>query len=120
MADDDVLSNTTLREIIETGGNYKVNPFFNGLDLCNFYEEKGENISFVLLDVEMPERNGIDTAQWIRNYEISKHRKRVPIIGLTGHTDQQIIEKCLCAGMDKILKKPIRKVDILETLKSFI
>ena len=60
MADDDPFSNKMLRTIIEDTGLYQVNPFYNGLDLCNFYEEQGEIISLIILDIEMPERNGPD------------------------------------------------------------
>lgn len=106
--------------MIESEENCRVNPFYNGQDLCDFYEGKGENASLVLLDVEMPERNGIDTARWIRNYELSKQRRRVPIVGLTGHNDEQIKKECQKAGMDKVLMKPIRKVDLIKTLKNYI
>lgn len=47
-------------------------------------------MKIVFLDVEMPDRNGIDTAIWIRDCEKLKHLSSVPIIGLTGHENEEI------------------------------
>jgi len=117
LADDDVLSNTALRAIIEAGGNYQVTPFFNGLELCKFYEEQGDDIAAILLDLEMPERNGIETAKWIRNYELNERRRRVPIIVTTGHESEEIKSMCIKAGVNQILTKPINKKEVLKVLK---
>jgi CheY-like chemotaxis protein len=124
LADDEVLSNTALRVMIEEGGKYQVNPFFNGLDLCKFYEEQND-VSAVILDLEMPERNGIETAKWIRdytllNYELDEHKRRVPIIGITGHESEEIKAACINAGMDKVLSKPKNKRKLMGVLKSII
>lgn len=105
--------------MIEEGGKYQVNPFYNGTDLCNAYEEQDE-ISIVILDFEMPERNGPETAQWIRNYETSKQKKRVPIIGLTGHESFEVKEICIKAGMDQVLTKPINKAELVKMLKELL
>ena len=108
------------REIIEDQGQYEVNPFNDGLELCNFYEDQGYDTSLIILDLEMPKRDGPESAKWIRNHEMSKQKKRVPIIGLTGHESIEMKNKCLEAGMDKVLSKPISKADILNTIKSLV
>ena len=119
-SDDDVLSNGILRSMIESNNNYQVHPFFNGIDLCNYIEEEEDDISAIITDIEMPRRNGIETAQWIRNYELTKEKPRVPIIALTGHSSEEIFQKCTNSGVDKILCKPISKTDALEALKQLI
>lgn len=116
IADDDVFSNTTLRNMIETEAKYQVTSFFNGLELCNHYEEQRDHVSAFILDFEMPERNGVETAQWIRNYECSLQGVRTAIIGLTGHENEEVKKKCVNAGMDVVLSKPIKKVEILKLL----
>ena len=68
----------------------------------------------------MPERNGPETAKWIRNFEFEKHMKKVPIIALTGHESEDIKLKCFNAGMDLILTKPIKKSEVLSALKNII
>ena len=119
LADDEVLSNTALRAMIEEGGKYQVSYFFNGLDLCNSYEEQ-DDVGAVMLDFEMPHRNGIETAKWIRNYELSENKKRVPIIGITGHESNDVRTACINAGMDKVLSKPIYKKEILKVLNELM
>jgi len=106
--------------MIEEDSKYQVNSFFNGLELCNHYEEQREDVSAIILDLEMPERNGIETAQWIRNYECSMQGQRVPIIGLTGHKKEAVNKRCLNAGMDVVLCKPIKKTEALKTLNKLI
>jgi len=120
IADDDVFCNTMLRNMIEENAKYQVNSFFNGLELCNYYEEQGNYVSLIMLDFEMPRRNGLETARWIRKYECSMQIPRKPIIGLTGHDNEEIKNTCINAGMDVILSKPIKRVEILNTLKRLI
>lgn len=68
----------------------------------------------------MPERNGIEVTQFIRSLESTKHRIRVPIIGLTGHDSDEIKKMCIQAGMNAILEKPIKKQDIIDILTSYL
>lgn len=79
----------------------------------------GDDIKIVFLDLEMPEKNGIETAIWIRDCEKLKHLKNVPIIGLTGHEEEEIKKACLDSGMNRVLSKPIKKEDILSALKEY-
>ncbi len=76
-------------------------------------------MSAVILDLEMPERNGIETAQWIREFEKRRGGKKQPvaILGLTGHEDSEIKAQCISAGMNVVLSKPIQKCDVLAALK---
>ena len=76
------------------------------------YEERGDEISLVILDFEMPQRGGADTAIWIRDCEKLNNRRNVPIVGLTGHDDAHIRNVCLEAGMNEVMSKPIRKTDL--------
>lgn len=76
-------------------------------------------MKIVFLDVEMPDRNGIDTAIWIRDCEKLKHLSSVPIIGLTGHENEEIKNQCLNAGMTQVLTKPISRDDLVTILKAY-
>lgn len=120
IADDDIFSNALLRNMIESDTKYQVFSFFNGLELCNYYEEREKDVSAIILDIEMPERNGIEAAQWIRNYECSIQAPRMPIIGLTGHDNDIINNRCFNAGMDAVLCKPINKAVVINTLNQLI
>jgi CheY-like chemotaxis protein/HPt (histidine-containing phosphotransfer) domain-containing protein len=65
---------------------------------------KAENPDIIFMDIRMPEKNGYEAATAIRQLEINRH---VPIIALTAGTAKGEREKCLEAGMDDYVSKPI-------------
>jgi len=68
----------------------------------------------ILMDVSMPNMNGYEATQKIRELEIRDGQERTPIIAITAHTLKGDKEKCIEAGMDDYVSKPIS----IESLKS--
>jgi CheY-like chemotaxis protein len=60
----------------------------------------------VLMDIKMPDMNGLDCARAVRSNEADKSAKRVPIIAVTAYAMSGDREKCIEAGMDDYLSKP--------------
>jgi signal transduction histidine kinase/DNA-binding response OmpR family regulator len=58
----------------------------------------------ILMDVQMPEIDGIEATRRIRAGE---RRYRIPVVGLTAHTGSVVRKRCLDAGMDLVLHKPV-------------
>jgi CheY-like chemotaxis protein len=69
----------------------------------------------VLMDVQMPEMDGIQTTAAIRAGEEGTGR-RLPIIALTAQAFQEDRERCLAAGMDGYLAKPVHPQQLLQTV----
>ena len=70
----------------------------------------------VLMDVQMPEMNGLDATAAIRARE-SAATRRVPIVAMTAHAMASDREQCLTAGMDAYVSKPVRARDLFATIE---
>ena len=73
----------------------------------------------VVMDVSMPEMNGLVATQNIRAYE-EETGKHVAIVGLTAHALKGDREMCINAGMDDYVPKPISVSKLQETIKSHL
>jgi len=69
--------------------------------------QRGGNFDLALMDIQMPVLNGYDATERIRQWEQANGRPRLPIIALTGAAFEEDRQRCLDAGMDDYLAKPI-------------
>jgi CheY-like chemotaxis protein/HPt (histidine-containing phosphotransfer) domain-containing protein/anti-sigma regulatory factor (Ser/Thr protein kinase) len=72
----------------------------------------------VLMDIQMPEMSGFEAAHAVREREKGSDR-RLPLIALTAHAMQGDRERCLAAGMDGYLAKPIDVEELIATVERF-
>jgi two-component system sensor histidine kinase/response regulator len=75
-----------------------------------------ESFDLILMDVQMPEMDGFEAARRIRQAELETGR-HTPIVAVTAHAMDGDRERCLEAGMDDYLSKPLKKADILALLR---
>ena len=75
-----------------------------------------KNYDLILMDVQMPEMDGYEATSAIRNGKI---KPTIPIIGLTANAMKGDREKCLDAGMDDYLAKPIRPQQLYDLIEKW-
>lgn len=73
----------------------------------------------ILMDIMMPELNGYEATQLIRQYEQESQSKKAFIIGLTGNVYDSERRKCKEAGMDEFLAKPFDVDQFLDIVRNY-
>jgi PAS domain S-box-containing protein len=74
---------------------------------------RGEPADLILMDLQMPVMDGFDATERIRRWERQNGHARHPIIALSAEAFDEDRQRCLAAGMDDFLTKPIASMDIL-------
>ena len=92
----------------------------NGLEALNTFTEKPQNYyDIILMDVMMPVMDGLEATHLLRNLE-REDVKKIPIIAMTANAFTEDIEKCLNAGMNTHIAKPIETEKMIQTIKDYI
>lgn len=107
-----MLAKTILKRIAP---NANLREAGNGLLGVQAYQEKVPDL--ILMDVQMPEMNGYEAAAKIRSIETTGH---VPIVALTAGNVKSEREKCLDAGMDDFIVKPVVEETIAMVFKKWL
>ncbi|CAO3649641.1 unnamed protein product [Mucor hiemalis] len=114
--DNDVNQKLAVRILEKFGHHVKV--VANGKLAVEAYES--QNFDLILMDVQMPVMGGFEATQKIREIEHSSNTKaHIPIIALTAHAMIGDREKCLQAGMDEYVTKPLRFPELIAAIKKF-
>jgi signal transduction histidine kinase/CheY-like chemotaxis protein len=96
---------------------YRADVVSNGQEAITALSSK--NYDLVLMDIQMPEMDGLEATKFIRRSEMGSGH-HVPIVALTAHAMDTDKEKCLFAGMDHYISKPPSLETLATTLKQFI
>ena len=78
-----------------------------------------ESFDLIMMDVQMPEMDGIEATEAIREHEKTTG-KHIPIIAMTANAMMGDKERCLAAGMDAYVSKPIQIKELLAVIESFL
>jgi CheY-like chemotaxis protein/HPt (histidine-containing phosphotransfer) domain-containing protein len=89
----------------------------NGKEALHAFSE--QSFDLILMDVQMPEMGGYEATAAIREREKSKGT-RIPIIAVTAHAMKSDRERCLAAGMDGYISKPIRTDQLVQTIAGLL
>lgn len=116
LAEDDGISQTIAVAILEQSG-WEVTAVTNGREVLQELEQ--ENYDLVLMDIQMPNMDGFETTREIRAHP-DKKTAEIPIIAMTAHAMREDREKCLAAGMNGYLSKPIETKVFMEVIDKIL
>ena len=126
LAEDNIMNQKAAVKILEKRG-HRVVVAQNGREAVEALDKEGFDL--VIMDVQMPEMDGFEATRQIRNAECgmrnvkkSKFRIphsafRIPIVAMTAHALKGDREKCLAAGMDDYISKPIKAEELFAVIE---
>ncbi|EQC37442.1 hypothetical protein SDRG_05045 [Saprolegnia diclina VS20] len=88
----------------------------NGELAVEAYKQHHDTFDLIFMDCEMPVMDGYTATRCIREFEQERGLDRIPILGLTAYAMNDDREKCLSAGMDEFIVKPIAKDGLLKMI----
>jgi len=97
---------------------YIIDEAENGEIAVDLYRENTYNL--ILMDVQMPVMDGHEATRAMRVLEAENGRPTTPIIALTAHAIKEEIDKCMAAGCDTHVGKPIKKSTLLSVIEDFV
>jgi CheY-like chemotaxis protein len=112
LAEDNVVNQRLAVKMLEKAG-YRVVVTNNGVEAIAAWRNR--SFDLILMDMQMPEMDGLETTVQIRLAESGSNR-HVPIVALTANAMNGDRERCLAAGMDDYLSKPIRQKELMEMI----
>lgn len=115
LAEDNPINQKVILKILSSAG-FHANSAINGSEALEEYIKNDYDL--ILMDVQMPEMDGLEVTSHIR--KMNKPKKDVPIIAITAHALIGDREKCLKAGMNEYISKPIRSFELLRLIDKLL
>jgi signal transduction histidine kinase/DNA-binding response OmpR family regulator len=114
LAEDNPVNQRLAQRLLEKWG-HQVTIASNGREVLEALA--ATKFDLVLMDVQMPEIDGLEVTQMIRQNERNTG-EHIPIVAMTARAMRGDRERCLAAGMDGYLAKPIRPLDLFDAIQS--
>jgi CheY-like chemotaxis protein len=117
LVEDNEINQIVTRGMLDKLG-YQIKAVGNGQAALDLLER--ESFDLILMDCMMPGVDGFDTSRALRARELEASCPRVPIIAITANTIEGAQARCLAAGMDDYLAKPIHMDDLESALAHWL
>ena len=91
----------------------------NGVEAVDMFIEQPEKYDLILMDVQMPEMDGLEATRRIRESG-AKRSRTIPIVAMTANVFKEDIDKCFAAGMNGHVGKPLDFIEVLDKLSAYL
>lgn len=115
LAEDNVINQKVILKILASAG-FNTESVINGSEALDAH--KNNHYDLLLMDVQMPEMDGLEVTSKIR--KLDEPKRNVPIIAITAHALIGDREKCIRAGMNEYISKPIRSTELLALIDKLL
>jgi signal transduction histidine kinase/DNA-binding response OmpR family regulator len=93
----------------------------NGIEALKLFTAAPDSYGMIFMDLQMPEMDGYEATHRIRLFEKERQAARlVPIVAMTANVFREDVEKCLAAGMNDHVGKPLDFEEVLSKLRTFL
>jgi CheY-like chemotaxis protein len=99
-----------------TKAGYQVEIACTGREAVEKFSSSPDDFDIIFMDIQMPEMDGMEATKEIRR----RGYAAIPIIALTAHAMKGDREKCIEAGMDDYITKPVKRENIFEILEKYV
>ncbi len=117
VAEDNIVNQKVAQGILRRQG-WTVKLANNGQQAYRLFMD--ERFDLILMDVQMPELDGLEATALIRDEETRRALPRTPIVAVTAHASQSQHEQCLAQGMDAVVTKPIDSACLLREIAAVL
>lgn len=114
VVEDNAVNRTVATRLLERQG-HRVTTATNGKEALDILDAFEWNFDLVLMDVQMPDMDGLEATIELRKREVLRGG-RMPVIALTAHAMERDRDRCLAAGVDAYLAKPIRIDELMRKI----
>jgi signal transduction histidine kinase/CheY-like chemotaxis protein/HPt (histidine-containing phosphotransfer) domain-containing protein len=107
VVDDHPVNMMFARKLLRKMGFVQIDEATNGLEALKILKDNNYDYGLILMDCQMPEMDGFEACRKLREKEIELSRTRIPVIAMTAHAMEGDRARCLQAGMDDYISKPV-------------
>lgn len=115
IAEDNPTNMKLLRDILGFQG-YEIIETYDGKSAVELIKQNKDKIDLILMDLQLPEMDGIEVIKLIKSDDTTKH---LPVFVISAHAMESDMIKAMKAGCNNYITKPIQLQDFLEKINAF-